>query len=138
MDEIVNACMQSNIHNKIISLPDKYETNVGTRGGQLSGGEKQRVAIARALIRKPRILLLDEATSALDTHSETIVQDALDKAQMGRTSIVIAHRLSTIQNSHKICVFKEGKVLEEGTHGHLMSIRGFYFNLRAQNQGAQH
>jgi ATP-binding cassette subfamily B (MDR/TAP) protein 1 len=111
----------------------KYETVVGTKGGQLSGGEKQRVAIARSLIRKPRILLLDEATSALDSQSEQVVQDALDKAQIGRTCICIAHRLSTIQNAAKISVFKEGKILEEGTHSVLMNNKSVYYNLQMQS-----
>ena len=136
MSEIVDACIQANINTKIENLPDKYETNVGTKGGQLSGGEKQRVAIARALIRKPKLLLLDEATSALDTQSEQVVQDALDKAQKGRTSIVIAHRLSTIQNANKICVFKEGTILEEGTHQELMNNRNFYYNLQSKHQAS--
>ena len=86
------------------------------------------------MIRKPKILLLDEATSALDTQSEQVVQDALDKAEKGRTCIVIAHRLSTIQNAHKISVFKEGQVLEEGTHSELMSNQSFYYNLQSKNQ----
>ncbi|CAF0883871.1 unnamed protein product, partial [Brachionus calyciflorus] len=134
MNEVVIAATNANIHNKIESLPEKYETLVGSKGGQLSGGEKQRVAIARALIRNPRILLLDEATSALDNQSEHIVQDALDKAQVGRTCVVIAHRLSTIQNAHKITVVKEGVVLEEGTHFELMENKKFYYDLQNQNK----
>ena len=91
------------------------------------------ISIARALIRKPKILLLDEATSALDTQSEEIVQDALDKAQKGRTSICIAHRLSTIQNAPKITVFKDGKVLEEGPHVVLMANKNLYYKLQMAN-----
>ncbi|XP_065886381.1 ATP-dependent translocase ABCB1-like isoform X2 [Dysidea avara] len=133
-EEIEMAAKNANIHNFITSLPQGYNTTVGSLGSQLSGGQKQRVAIARALIRDPKILLLDEATSALDTESEKVVQQALDAARLGRTSVVVAHRLSTIQNADCIAVIKDGVVIEIGSHGDLMSLRGAYYKLNNAQQ----
>uniref|UniRef100_A0A8B9LZ03 ATP-binding cassette, sub-family B (MDR/TAP), member 11a n=1 Tax=Astyanax mexicanus TaxID=7994 RepID=A0A8B9LZ03_ASTMX len=129
MDEIVEASKKAYLHEFVMSLPDKYETQVGAQGSQLSRGQKQRIAIARAIIRNPKILLLDEATSALDTESEKTVQAALDEARRGRTCIVIAHRLSTIQTADIIAVMSQGVVIEKGTHEELMAKKAAYYKL---------
>ena len=105
MEEITQAAMMANAHDFISQLPEGYNTTVFQRGGNLSGGQKQRIAIARALLKNPQILLLDEATSALDSKSESIVQHALEKASVGRSTVVVAHRLSTIRHADKILVF---------------------------------
>ncbi|KAM9325016.1 ATP-dependent translocase ABCB1-like [Gastrophryne carolinensis] len=127
--EIEQATKEANAYDFISKLPDGLDTMVGERGAQLSGGQKQRIAIARALARNPKILLLDEATSALDTQSESIVQNALDKARAGRTTIVIAHRLSTIRTADVIAGFHNGILVEQGTHEQLMDRKGVYYSL---------
>ena len=129
LDEIEDAAKDANAYSFISQLPEGFSTLVGDGGSQLSGGEKQRVAIARALIRNPKILLLDEATSALDTESEKVVQEALDKARVGRTTIIIAHRLSTIQTADVIVTMEKGRVVEVGNHAQLMERKGLYYKL---------
>ncbi len=129
-EEIMEAAKQANAYDFIMSFPDKFETLVGDRGIQLSGGQRQRVAIARAVLKNPSILILDEATSSLDSESERLVQDALDKLMVGRTSIVIAHRLSTIKKADKIVVLQKGEVQETGTHQQLITNdKGLYYKL---------
>ncbi|KAG5210221.1 hypothetical protein JEQ12_015415 [Ovis aries] len=136
-EEIEHAAKEANIHSFIEMLPDKYNTRVGDKGTQLSGGQKRRIAIAHALVRQPHILLLDEATSALDTESEKVVQEALDKAREGRTCIVIAHRLSTIQNADLIVVFQNGRIKEHGTHQQLLAQKGIYFTMVSVQAGTK-
>ncbi|KAJ8352305.1 hypothetical protein SKAU_G00237810 [Synaphobranchus kaupii] len=136
MEDIVKATKEANAYNFIMDLPQKFETLVGEGGGQMSGGQKQRIAIARALVRNPRILLLDMATSALDNESEAVVQEALDKARLGRTTISITHRLSTIRNADVIIGFEHGRAVERGSHRELLARKGVYFTLvTLQNQG---
>jgi ATP-binding cassette subfamily B (MDR/TAP) protein 1 len=125
-ERISKACQDANIVDLISSLPESYNTALGNKGVQLSGGQRQRLAIARTLLRNPRILLLDEATSALDSESERLVQQALDKASEGRTTIAVAHRLSTIQKADKIYVLQAGRLVESGTHQELLQRKGRY------------
>ncbi|VFQ96883.1 unnamed protein product [Cuscuta campestris] len=133
MEEIIEASKAANAHGFISQLHNGYDTQVGERGVQMSGGQKQRVAIARAIIRTPKIFLLDEATSALDTESERSVQEALDRAASGRTTITIAHRLSTIRNADIIAVVQNGQVKEIGSHGDLIKDEnGIYTSLVRQ------
>ena len=135
--DLHQACREAEIHDFITSLPDGYETDIGSRGVALSGGQKQRIAIARALIRKPRILLLDEATSSLDSESEKLVQASFERAGRGRTVIAIAHRISTISNADVIFVLGStgeengASILEKGTHQTLLDRRGVYWQMCA-------
>ncbi len=134
--EIEQAARDANIHERIMSFADGYETITGERGYRLSGGEKQRLAIARVLLMDPRILILDEATSALDTETERLVQDALERATHNRTTIAIAHRLSTIHNADVIFGLEDGKLVEQGTHDELLKLGGLYSRLYVEQFGS--
>jgi ATP-binding cassette, subfamily B, bacterial MsbA len=127
--QILEASNIANAHEFIKDLPNKYESNIGDSGNMLSGGQKQRLSIARAVLKNPPIMILDEATSALDTESEQLVQKALEKMMLNRTSLVIAHRLSTIQKANLIIVLKKGEIVEQGEHNELLAKKGEYFKL---------
>ena len=133
--QLEDAARAANIHDTIAGFPDGYDTIVGERGYRLSGGEKQRIAIARVLLKNPEVLILDEATSALDTISERVVQQALDSAAHGRTTIAIAHRLSTIVAADVIFVVDRGRIVEHGTHGELLAEGGVYARLYEEQAG---
>ncbi|MDO4588864.1 MAG: ABC transporter ATP-binding protein [Fusobacterium sp.] len=136
-EEIIRASKMANAYDFIMELPNQFKTEVGERGTMLSGGQKQRIAIARALIQNPEIMILDEATSALDTESERLVQDALDKLMVNRTTFVIAHRLSTIINADKIVVMENGEIKEIGSHKELLTKNGLYRHLYEIQFGKQ-
>jgi ATP-binding cassette subfamily B protein len=136
-EEVERAARAAAIHDRVMDLPQGYDTVVGERGYKLSGGEKQRIAIARVLLKDPRILILDEATSALDTVSERLIQRALERLERGRTTIAIAHRLSTILRADQILVYDQGRIVERGTHATLLANGGLYARLyREQFEGA--
>ena len=122
------------IHDRILSFPEGYETRVGERGLRLSGGEKQRIAIARTLLKAPPIVLLDEATSALDSVTERQIQSALNTMMHGRTVLVVAHRLSTVVSADLICVLDAGEIIERGTHQQLLALKGAYATLWEKQQ----
>ena len=132
-DEIIRAAKMANAHEFIVKLSDSYETEIGERGVLLSGGQKQRIAIARAILENPQILILDEATSALDNESEKLVQEALEKLMLEKTTFIIAHRLSTVINSDKIVVLQKGEIKEMGTHHELIAKNGIYKSLYERN-----
>jgi ATP-binding cassette subfamily B protein len=130
-EELEAAARAAQVHALIASLPEGYDTVVGSRGYRFSGGEQQRIAIARTLLRDPRILVLDEATSALDNETERAVQRAFDDLARGRTTITIAHRLSTVRDADQIAVVDHGRIVERGTHDSLVSAAGAYATLAA-------
>lgn len=133
-EEIANATKIANAYEFITKSEHGFDTNIGDRGGRLSGGQRQRVSIARAILKNPPILILDEATSALDTESERLVQDALEKLMKTRTTVAVAHRLSTIKHADEICVLREGKIVERGTHEELIEKEGYYKKLHDMQQ----
>ncbi|NLG84619.1 MAG: ABC transporter ATP-binding protein [Firmicutes bacterium] len=135
MEEVIAACKAANAHDFITTLPQGYESEVGERGAHLSGGQRQRITIARAFLKNPRILILDEATSALDAESEKLVQEALERLMVGRTTFIIAHRLSTIIGADLILVLDRGRLVEAGTHAALMAAGGIYRRLFARQFG---
>lgn len=134
--QVHQACKDAGIHDFIVSLPEGYNTRVGTKGVALSGGQKQRLSIARALVRNPRLLLLDEATSNLDSETERQVQAVFEATKKERTMVVVAHRLATVQNADVIFVLGDGKVLEKGDHASLLRKRGVYYQMVSSAFGA--
>jgi ATP-binding cassette subfamily B protein len=134
-EEMIAAGKAAAIHDRIMELDDGYDTVVGERGYRLSGGEKQRIAIARVILKNPRVLVLDEATSALDTHSERLIQAALEPLMKDRTTLAIAHRLSTILSADVILVVDKGEIVERGTHEELLALGGLYSRLYQEQFG---
>lgn len=136
MDEIIAAAQAAQAHDFIMSLPHGYDTVIGERGVTLSGGQRQRIAIARALLLNPRILILDDSTSSVDTHTEWLIQQALERLMEGRTTFVIAHRVSTVHRADLILVLDQGRIVERGTHEELLERDGFYRRIYELQIGA--
>ena len=137
-EEIMEAAVTANAHNFIVAKSDGYDTQVGERGGELSGGEKQRVAIARAILHDPKILILDEATSSVDVETEKQIQEAIARLTQGRTTFAIAHRLSTLRNADRLVILEGGRIVEIGTHNELMEKKGIFYELvRLQQQTSE-
>jgi ATP-binding cassette, subfamily B, bacterial len=132
MKAVEEAAKIANAHQFISQLSQGYQTRVGERGANFSGGQRQRLAIARAVLLNPRILILDEATSALDSESEALVQEALERIMVGRTTFIIAHRLATVRRANRILVVEKGKIIEAGSHGELLTLNGRYARFYAQ------
>ena len=128
-EEIMEAAIAANAHNFIVAKPDGYDSQVGERGGELSGGEKQRVAIARAILHDPKILILDEATSSVDVETEKQIQEAIARLTQGRTTFAIAHRLSTLRNADRLVILEDGRIVEMGTHNELIEKKGIFYDL---------
>ena len=128
-EEVINAARVANAHEFISVLPEGYETMIGERGVKLSGGQRQRISIARAILKDAPILILDEATSSVDTETELLIQQALERLMIGRTTIIIAHRLSTVRNADKIVVLEGQSIVEQGSHESLIANNGLYKRL---------
>ncbi len=137
-EEIMEAAVAANAHNFIVAKSDGYDTQVGERGSELSGGEKQRIAIARAILHDPKILILDEATSSVDVETEKQIQEAIARLTQGRTTFAIAHRLSTLRNADRLVILEGGRIVEIGTHNDLMAKKGIFYELvRLQQQTSE-
>jgi subfamily B ATP-binding cassette protein MsbA len=129
LEDVISAAQTAHADEFIVRLPAQYETLVGERGVKLSGGQRQRLAIARAVLKDPAVLILDEATSNLDTESERLIEDALTKLLVGRTTLIIAHRLSTVRRADRLVVIDRGRITEEGSHAELLELGGLYARL---------